>query len=529
MRRKAHFLWIIALGLMITSCRKKAETEWDVDLVAPVVNGELNISNFLGDSLFTSDNTGLLHLSINRTLTSLKLDSLVKIPDTVIVSGFTWTLFPTPLSPGQNIISGAQQPLNFKFSNSVGIQIVDLEKGMLKVAFKNTYSQPVDFKYAFPGVTKNGVPLTLTETLAGYDTSQVRFYDLKGYRFDLRGNGGQVNTLIQTYTTSVNSSAQPAYIQTGEGVTLKISYTNLLPSYVKGYFGKQTITVGPDSSSLDLGKNFTATNFLLNSANVDFKITNDFGCELNAQLQDVEAIRKADNAKVNLYAPILSNINVNGATNNNQGSQPFTPSIKVVSLNNSNSNVKQCLELLPDFLKYTGTVNVNPLGNTSGFNDFAYLNSALKVDANIDIPMVYNADRFDLTSTSDFNVSKIKQLDNINFGRFIIKAENGFPFQTRLQAYLIDSLGIVQDSIFNTSNQLIKAGQLNSQNIVMMPTNSDLTIPVDKTKLENLKKARKVRVKARLLMPPNPPDIKLYENYRLKVKILVDINYTVKP
>lgn len=530
MRWKSLFLVILAFSIFISACRKKGQTEWDVDVVAPVVNGELNMSNFLGDSLFSPDNTGLLHLAINRTLTSIKLDSLIKIPDTLITSGFTWTLFPTPLSPGQNIVTGAQQPLIFNFSNNVGLRTINMEKGTLRVEYKNTYSQPVDFRYSFPGIVKNGVPLELSETLSGYDTlGRFRLFDLKGYTFDLKGNGGQVNTIIQTYSVTVNASGQSAYIQPGQGVTLKISYKNLLPSYVEGYFGKQVIAIGPDSAKIDIGKNFSASNFILNSASVDFKIINDFGCELNAQLPNIVSVKKDGNVKVNLNAPNLANINVNGATRTNNWYSPYTPSVKQILLNNTNSNVKQCLELLPDYLKYTGTININPLGNTSGFNNFAYLNSSLRVDANIDIPMAFNAQYFDLTSISDFNVSKIKQIDNINYGRFVIKASNGFPFKAALQAYLMDSLGTVVDSVFNPSNNIINAGFINTQNIVTTPFSTDLSIPVDKSKLEHLKKARKVQIKTRLIMPPNPPDIKLYESYLLKVKIVADINYNIKP
>ncbi len=530
MRYKSLVLITLVLVVICAACRKRTPTEWDVDVVAPVINGELNITNFLGDSLFQPDNTGLLHLNINRTLTSLKLDSLIKIPDTLITSGFTWTLFPVSINPGQSLIQGAQQPLKFNFSNGIALRTVIMENGFLKVVFRNTYSQPVDFRYLFPGIVKNGVPLEINETLGGYDTlGRSKIYDLKGYTLDMKGTGGQVNTLTQTYSVIASQNGQTAMIQPNQGVTLKISYGNLKPNYIEGYFGQQTVSIGLDSAKLDIAKNLTAKNFKLNSAKVEFKIINDFGCELNAQLFNISSINKVNTTTVNLNTAALSNINVNGATKTGQWHSPYTASIKQIVLDNSNSNVKQFLEVLPDYLKYAGTVKVNPLGNTAGFNDFAYLNSEVRLDANIDIPISFNADYFDLTTTSSLDLSKIKQIDNINFGRFIIKTVNGFPFKTKLQAYLVDSLNNTVDSVFNVSNNMINGGQLNSQNIVVSPFPSDLSIPIDKSKLDNLKKARKLKIMARLIMPPNPPDIKLLENYRLLMKIVVDINYNIKP
>ncbi len=530
MRYKSLVLLALVLVIICFACRKKAPTEWDVDVVAPVINGELNITNFLGDSLFQSDNTGLLHLNINRTLTSLKLDTLIKIPDTLITSGFTWTLFPVSITPGQSLIQGVQQPLKFNFSNGIALRTIVMESGFLKVVFKNTYSQPVDFRYLFPGIVKNGVPLEIIETIAGNETvGRSKIYDLKGYTLDMKGNGGQVNTLTQTYSVNANPSGQTATIQPNQGVTLDITYDKLKPNYIEGYFGQQFVTIGPDSAKLDIAKSLTAKNFKLNSAKVEFKIINDFGCELSAQLFNIYSVNKVNTTTVNLNAAALSNINVNGATKTGQWYSPYTASIKQIVLDNSNSNIKQVLEVLPDYLKYSGSVNVNPLGNTGGFNDFAYLNSSLRLDANIDIPISFNADYFDLTTTSSLDLSKIKQIDNINFGKFIIKTINGFPFKAKLQAYLVDSLNNTVDSVFNASNNMINGGQLNSQNVVVSPFPSDLNIPVDKAKLDNLKKARKLKIMARLIMPPNPPDIKLLENYRLLMKIVVDINYNIRP
>ncbi len=522
-------VWLFIL-LGLSSCRKRGETSWDLDVLSPVINAELNISNFLGDSLFETDNTGLLHLTINRTLAKLELDSLIEIPDTIITSGYTWTLFPVSISPGQALAAGVQQPLTFKFPNGIGLRYAEMQKGQLKVQFKNSYSQPIDFNYSFPGIVKNGLPLEVSETLAGYDTiGQTRFYDLAGYTLNMTGSGGLLNTISQNYSVKVSSNAQIATIQTGQGVTLKISYNNFLPRYVEGYFGKQTIELKADSTKLDIAKNLTATNFKLNSAKAEFKIINDFGCELSAGLSDIVSVNKTNNQMVGLNAPNLANININRANKTGVWYNPYSSSVKQIILDNSNSNLKNCLELLPEYLKYKGSILVNPLGNTSGFNDFAYLNSSIRIDANIDIPLSFSANRFDLTALSKVDLSQIKQIDNINAGRFIVKTNNGFPFQIKLQAYMQDSTNAVIDSVFNAANNTIASGNVNAQNIVTSSVSSDLSIPVNYQRIEHLKKTKTIKIVARLIMPPNPPEIKLLETYRLSMKIIVDVNYTVKP
>lgn len=521
--RKICILFLLLVT--ICGCRKPSTANWDVDVVFPVVKSTLNVKNFIGDSIFIADNTGLLSLNVNREITAIKLDSLLQLPDTTIVNTFT-VPFPTNLTPGQSLTFFPATELDFNVSNGVDIKYVDLKSGQLTVKFTNDLTEPLDLLYLIPSAKKNGQPLKIFETVPPTPAVLVKTYDLSGYTLNMRGlNGIKYNTIVQSYTVTLNPNANPVSVNFGQGAKAELTYSDIIPNYIEGYFGQQTIEIPLDTANLDVFNNFQASNFLLNNATLNFKILNEFGAEFAANLSNIKAINSFNSNSVTLNNGSLSNININRAT---KAGYTIFPSIKTVSLTNTNSNIVPFLSALPNKLTYQGKINVNPLGNLSGFNDFAFYNTGIKVMADINIPLRFNADYFKLISNSTVDFSNVKQLENVNSGNFIVSALNGYPFDAKIQAYLMDEQNQVLDSLFFPTTSFIQKGVTDSQNIVTSPTQSKLTVPISKVRIDNLKRTKTIKLVTYFVMPPNPPDIKIYENYSIDLNIIAELNYNVK-
>ncbi|MGZ4098838.1 MAG: hypothetical protein ACXVNM_08165, partial [Bacteroidia bacterium] len=495
----------LLLLIFFYSCRKPTIATWDVDVVLPLVHSQLNIRNFLGDSIFKPDNTGLLNLAFTRTLTAVKLDSLIQLPDTTIVNSFTIPAFSSvTLTPGQVLSFFPPSELTFNIGNGVALKQVDVRSGVLRVKYTNDLTEPLDLVYKITSATKNGQVLAFTEKVPPLPDSLVKYYDLSGYSMNMTGlNGNIYNTLVQTYTVIVDPGANPVTVSYGQGAHATLSYSNIIPQYLTGYFGQQTISLPLDTAKLDFLKNVQASNFMLSSATLDFRMLNEFGAEFTGNLSNIKSINTTNSSNVNLITSQLSNININRATR--VGTTVY-PSVKVVSLTNTNSNITSFLSNLPNKLSYQGSVKLNPLGNLSGYNDFAFYNTGVKVVADINIPLKFTADYFKLVSTSNLNFSNLKQLDHVNYGEFIISTSNGYPFQAKLQAYLINDQGATIDSLLLPGANIVDRGLIDSQNIVYQSARSELRIPLDKEKIEKLKSSKKVRIETYFIMPPNPPD-----------------------
>ncbi|MBL7932814.1 MAG: hypothetical protein JNL60_12975 [Bacteroidia bacterium] len=525
-----RFLLFGSILLVLVSCRKSTSANWDVDAVVPVVNSSLNITNFAGDSLFNTDNTGLLNISLSREVAAIKLDSILKLPDTTIVQTFTSSSpFPLNLTPGQAVNSAAPSELEFDVSGGAKLKMINIRSGSITVKFSNSVSEPIDLIYKIPSATKNGNPFTLTETVPTGTNTLEKTYDLSGYSLNMRGiSGNAYSTIVQTYSISISSqAAQNATVNFGQGAKVEITYTELTPDYVEGYFGQQTIKIDPDTASFHITDNFKASNFMLSQASMEFNILNEFGTEFSGSIFNTASINTEQNKVVPLVTNQLNNININRAT---KVGTVIYPSVKSFSFRSDNSNILPFISNLPDRIAYQGEIKVNPLGNISGYNDFAFYNTGIRILANINIPLRFTADYFLLRSKdTEVDFSGVQQLNNVNSGNFVILAKNSFPFAAQLQGYMYDENEQLLDSLFDTSvnSNIIREGQLNALNEVTAPTQSKLYVPVNKTKIDHLKRCRQIRVQSKFIMPPNPPDIKILEQYSMDVNIVAELNYRV--
>lgn len=526
MRLKSAHIVLVFATLAFFACRKETVASWDVDITGPVVTSKLNIRHFLTDSLFTSDANGVLNLNVNREVAYIKVDSLLKLPDTTIVNSYT-VPFSITLNPGQSLNVLPATSIQFSVSNGVALKYGIVRKGKLSVKYSNSLTQPLDFLYVLPGVKKNNLPFTISETIPPGNNSLIKTYILDGYDLDLTaGNAANYNSLSQTYTIALSPTAQSVQANFGDGAKVELSYSEIVPQYVKGYFGQQVVPVNIDTARLDIFKNFNAINFQLSNATLDFRIINEFGAEFSGALSNIKSINTVNQATVALNTQQLSVININRAYETGNG---ISPTIKLLSLNKNNSNILPFLSNLPNKLTYSGNINLNPLGNTSGFTDFAHYNTGIKVLADINIPMKFQATAFILQSLTPIDFSTLKQLDDVNYGNFIVAAKNGYPFDAIVQAYIVDENNAVIDSLFVPGNNVIAKGITNSQNVVVSPSNQRLFIPFDNAKLQNIKKGKNMKLTARLNMPtPQPPDITIQDFYEIDINIMLDVNYRVK-
>lgn len=525
------FRWL-TFGLMIVvlvvGCRKRSTANWDVDTVFPVVNSSLNIRNFIADTLFETDQNNLLHLRINQQLAALKLDSLVSIPDTTLELPFKYPFpFDNVLQPGTPI-SIPPSEFKFDFPDGVSITTVSVRAGKLSVTFSNDLTQPLDLVFEFPTVTKNGQAFRISEIIPPGNQSLKKSYDLSGYVFGLRGTSNNLfNTLAHTASLSLSSTASSsAAIQMNMGATAAIDFNSIIPEYIEGYFGQQVVDIAQDTVDFSFLNNFTASNFLLDQASMTFSVVNEFGVDFSGSIKNVTAINTRNNTSVVLSGNQLNAINLIRASNQN-GS--LAPKSKIINFNNSNSNIAGFISTLPDKISYGGQVKMNPVppGNISGYKDFAFYNTGLRILADIDIPLKFSADYFELQTTSDFEFSGNSALDGYNDGAFVIYAKNGFPFEAKLQAYLYDQNGLLLDSVFVAGQNTIKAAALDAQNLVTAAVNSVLRVPVGKTTLEHLEQCKKIKVVSRLNMPASPPSVSLLSSYELGINITAEVNYNV--
>jgi hypothetical protein len=527
MTLQVRILLVILAVTSLSSCRKPNGANWDVDMVIPVANGRLNISNFIADTIFKADNSGLLHFIFNREIASVQLDSIIRIADTLYKPDPFVAPTNISLNPGQTITFFAPSELKFSIPNGIEITYADIRSARLQVKFSNSASQPLDLIYKIPSATKDGQPFVIQETVPPGGNTLTKTYKLDGYRLSMRGeNGNKYNTIVQSYTIGLNASASPVTIQAGQGVSIELEYSDITPEYIEGFFGTDKIDIPADTVSFSFLNNIKAGNFMLSETRMEFRIQNEFGADFEASLDGIRSINMQTGNTVSLSPNKLSLVHLDWPTRN---WQTVTPSTKSILFDQSNSNITAFISNLPDRLAYSGKVQINPLvkthGNYIGHSNYAFYGKGIRIAADIDIPMKFTADYLHVESVAKVDFSNIEQLDNVNGGQFVIAATNGYPFTVLLQAYMLDEFGSVMDSLLVPGANHIQGGATDASNKVIAPAVSRVNVPLDKEKIDRLRKCRSVMIVSHFVMPPNPPDIQIFEHYEFEVKITAEVNY----
>jgi len=477
------FIIIVSLNLSLVfflSCKKSNFAYWDVDLVSPIARGTLNIKNFFGDSLFQSDNSHIIHLKFSKKVGDIKVDSLVNLKDTTINYSFI-AFFTATVNPNTLLFLNTEE-IDFQLPNNARIRYGIVKEGKLKVKYFNTTRQPLLFIYKLPSATKNSNPFTITEIIPPGTTPTIKTYKIDGYELNFTGQfGNKFNTIVHSFTVFTAPNAQTDTIKFGQGIQAEISYEKIIPQYIEGYFGQQEIVIPYDSAQIGFSKTLEASNFQINSASINFKIVNDFGVDIQGKLDTIISINSTNNSRIPLSAPVLNSININRASKTGNWASPVNSTTTNISINTSNSNLKQFIENLPDYLGDSGKIKVNPHGNISATNDFAYYNTGIRIYADIDVPLIFRVSYF------------------------------------RLQDVL--------DSLLLPSNNTVEMAYVNANNDVISPRYSQLIAYMNKSTIENLKKSKKIKLISYTYLPPSPPDIVIYDSYYLDVVIVADVNY----
>ncbi len=516
---------VFILGLF-HSCKK--ETNWDIDLEIPIANSHLDFSHFFGDSIFKSDTANLLHIALKKEIINYTIDSLANLPDTTINLAYTIP-FSIPLNPGTLIFSNSltnDKEITFDIDHDVELNKAIIKSGYLKVEYLNTYSQPMKFNYKISSAKLWGEELSINQSVLG-KSNLVKYYPLNGYEIDLTGlAGNRVNTIAHSYTISTDEKGQPDVLLAGEGLIIKISFLNLVPQYIQGYFGQQHLTFASDSTYLGFSKNFNAKNILLSQSSINIDITNELGVELSGSIKNIRSMQTSPLNIITLNSDhLLQSLNIDRALKVNSISGLIKPSLKKIDISSSNSNLNDFLQNLPNYLGYNMKGTINPLGNISGGNDFAYYGKGLKVVLNIDIPLAISSDYFTLVNYSKLDLTNLKELSNVNTCEITLSALNNYPFIADIQGYMLNNSSQVIDSLFVPGRNRIQAAQTDNNNSIVSGTKSSLSCLFDKDKIQHLSECKQIKFVTFFYPKQSSIPIKIQANGYLDLSVKAKINY----
>jgi len=450
---------ISIIVLLFFSCRKDFERpNWDIDLLTPLIKTTLTIEDLFTDSIVQTNPDTSLKLVFQTEIFNIEMDSLFQIPDTTITETYSF-LFSSLASPGASFYSNDEEK-TFNINNGVELNLIQVESGFIEIEVFSEIKEKIIVTYTIPGATRNGDTLILNDIVPAATISQdgylKKIIDLSGYDLDLTGiSKSEVNTLVTRAEGVLDTNAAgPVVISGGSKITYKNKFVDVVPFFVRGYFGTQQLHFGPETTTTSAFSAITGGTLDLEQVDVNLEFKNGIG--VDAQLILNQFSTTNTNTGMNnllIHSSIGTSLNLNRAQLTNTIPEVIYSSYNL-DMNTVNSNIDQLTEIFPNEISYDINLNINPLGNISGGNDFVYKKHPLQTNLNVEFPLSLIANNLTLQDTVDFSLMKDGESGSIIDGTLFLYANNGYPFDANIQMALYDeNMNFLQNLTVNNQIQ----------------------------------------------------------------------------
>lgn len=432
--------------------------------------------------------------------------------------------------PSQDILRSTQE-----ITQQIGdrrLTYIDAREGQLHVFMTSSIQQPLQITYVLEGAyDKAGHPLTavtnIPAALPGQTVTINRVYDVAGYSINLTGkDGSKFNTYTQTIIAHTDSTGELAHITLADSLHIQYVIQNISPNYIKGYLGRDTISQA-DTASFAFLNMFQSGTLDLEDVNMKFSILNGLGVDGQIRINSLKATSPVNGTRTLTGSILGQPLAINRATD-----FPLTPALNEFTINNSNSNIKDLLGILPTQLQYDVFVKTNTNGNNGQYRDFAYLESALKLNLNAEVPLSFIASHLMLRDTFDFNLSNTNlNVAGISDGVINLIANNKYPIEANLTFIMYDENWVGVDTFLIDTR--VQPGELDNNCRVNAFKKTKIPLYINEDRMENVKRARKAVIVADFSTSSNNATcngqhLKVYSDYALDLTFTARFNYKVK-
>jgi len=521
--------WGVLFLSTSTGCRKEGPASWDVDVSAPLLTSRLTLANLIPDSLQSIAPDGAVTLVYRSELFAVDLDTLLGLPDTNFVYPYAFPLVGNDvfnLPAGFPVIS-QNNLVRFNLPQ-VELTRLDLRAGELRIAMRNKIASRVLGEFEVPSAVFPDGNNTLSVAVEPGTPANPSFAsvvrDLAGTRFDLRGpNFNAVNTLATNVSAALDSNGSGATVSNQDSVVVEASYSGLVTSYAKGYFGTNDLDFPEESSRLGLFDAFVGGSLDLDQVALRLKVENGIGMDIQVRLNSFQATNTRTGTTVDMTHAILQGpINLNRALDLGDG---FTPSYYENVLDNTNSNVDAFIENMPDEVRYGLDIRLNPLGDISNGNDFLYFESALKASLELEVPLAVIATDLVLENVAKPDLPGDAETPAITEGTLNLFANNGFPFDARIVLDIVDLERNVLSQLQVEGE--VPAGLLGPNGIVSTPVRSSVSARLTPAQVALLYGEGRIRTRVVFNTDAATGHVRIYDHYGMDLQFTVEGNFIV--
>lgn len=521
--------FLLALFILLNACKKdRAKPSWDVDLLLPLIADTITVDDVLDDRFFVENPDQSISLVFNEELFSMNIDSLVKLPDTLLTFGVGLGFLPEPiqLQPGDTVISTQFfLPLDL---DSDAVNGLLLEKVILRagdIVFQSYNESSSDLMVVL-SIDQVWHP----ETGGFYSVEKVaknelfeKGFDIADYHLDLRGPEEDTVNMLTYKVALIIHPDEPGEVTISpeDSVALNVYFSDIIIDYSRGYFGHNTFGFGPEVFPLDLFADLEVQSLSFEDADIKLQIENTYGLEVNFKLEEITAINSETGEEVSLESPLLgTNLFVDRAIeleeeSGNIGSHQ-------TEFDFSESNFAEMFAIQPDEFSYEMSLETNVNQDSTNLDNFFYYDIPIsiavdaKVNGGIKIDSLFESAVMEWTAV---DISAVKE------GELQLVFSNAFPFDFEMNLYFEDeNLQIIDTLVYQ---QFIASGVLGEDNFVQTPQETRFNIPLTEELKKSMNEAKFSRYEL-YISSAQDQSIMIHRDDYLQFKVVGDFTYLLE-
>ena len=430
--------------------------------------------------------------------------------------------YATAIFPAQNLIEENQE-VRYGLGGAQ-ITYLDLKSGFVVMEVYSNVKEELTLEYRIPNSSRNfdanqyvRQVVKVPPAPPGSFSKVIKKFPLDGYQLSLLGKTPndppfKPNTIYSEFTARMEYTGIERTLSLQDSVYVRFGLVEIKPKLAIGDFGKREFKFD-QQQKVKFFENVKG-NLSLEDVTMSLWFKNTFGIEADMSIGNITSVNNRTNTSVNLISPVLPNTFVIERARNN----PFIPSIYAMRFTKLNSNLKQFLENIPDQLNSKFSMVVRPRGSYD-YTDFVFDTSSLTINLQLEMPIEFGTDGLELSKLQDFNLMSFKNSDRIKSGVLKLDVTNGYPLEAACNIDFLDEKGNVLITLYQPGDeQIIMPGNIDGQGIVSVPTFSQLFVEIPGGKMQTIKQAKKIRIKAKF-KTPNGNRYKIYSTYKFGVKL----------
>ncbi len=518
-------LLIISVTVFIVSCLEEldeidkiAQYTWNPKLAVPLANSRLGFDDFLLESDSTSivdvGTDGLITLAYEENLVSQTAETIFSVPSHTIN-----TSVPVPPGPISGQLNVSQSFVVTYPTAGAGEQLdsVFLKGGTLQTDIDWNFSQAGNFTITLDALTSNGTPLNQNYNFNGTpgDRQFANSNDLAGVVMDLTDNGTATNAFRITVDLNIIDDGNP--IGAGEQFNISFQVQGPLFQAIFGNLGSNVpITSEMDTINIKFFDNVQTGAINIEDPKAQFTFENELGLPIAVNMaNNLVATSVLPGPPLTLTGPTPAPV-INAPDLNNFGGS-VTSNIEV---NQSNSNIPAIVSSLPNRVVYQLDGIMNPSGPVS---NFVVDTSKVNIGMRLELPLFGSISN--LEAFNDFAFEG-EDLEDLDFAFIQVLVSNELPFEADIQVEFLDAGGNLLAELVEGDPTIVPAAVIDGAGNVTAPGEESRLVEITQTKIDAIKNARTIRVRASVTTSNNgTQSVRVLDSYQIVIFIGIQTQF----